>query len=208
MENPDAEVRDKVIEALENFGPDAEPAAPLLLQTLTKTVQMDLQKQIAYTLGEIGPAAKDAVPQLIELLKSSKDPEGFLNVVAADALGKIGPAASNAVPALIVALKSDDVRLPTRAEDALGNIGAGAKAAIPALIEALKFTEKQHWDNCTEPVGKIAEALANKGDTSSLPVLKKAMASLEAANVEPKYITPVREAVDVLQEKLSRNGEK
>jgi len=201
LENPDAEVRDKVVEALENFGPDAEPAVAGLLRTLTKTVQTDLQKQIAHTLGEIGPAAKDAVPQLIELLKSNKDHEGFLNVVAADALGKIGPSASNAVPALIAALKSDDVRLLTRVEEALGNLGAGAVAAIPALIDALKFTEKQHWDNCVEPVGKIAEALANRGDTSSLPVLKKAMASLEAANVEPKYITPVREAIDALKEK-------
>ncbi|HTL18729.1 MAG TPA: HEAT repeat domain-containing protein [Patescibacteria group bacterium] len=208
LEHPDAEVRGKVVEALANFGPDAEPAVAVILQILTKTVQTDPQKQIAYTLGEIGPAAKDAVPQLIELLKSNKDREGLLNVVAADALGRIGPAASNAVPALIAALKSDDVRLPTRAEEALGSIGAGAGAAIPALIDALKFTEKQHWDNCLEPVGKIAEALANRGDTSFLPLLKKAMTSLEAANAEPKYITPVRQAIDVLKEKAARGDGK
>jgi HEAT repeat protein len=205
LENPDAEVREKVIEALENFGPDAEPAVAMLLQTLTKTVQTDLQKQIAYTLGEIGPAAKDAVPQLIELVKSSKDRDGFLNVSAAEALGKIGPAAATAVPTLINALKSDDVRLPTIAAEALGNIGAEARMAIPALIEAMKVTEKEHRDNFAEPLGKIAEALANRGDTSSLPALRKAMQSLEAANMEPKYITPVREAMDVLKEKVSRN---
>ena len=204
MENPDAEVRAKVVEALTNFGRDAEPAVAALLQSLTKTVETDLQKEIAYTLGEIGPAAKDAVPQLIELIKSRKDPEGFLNVNAAEALGKIGPAAAMAVPALIAALKSDDVRLPTVAAEGLGNIGAEAKTAITALIEAMKVTEKEHQDNFAEPLGKIAEALANKGDTQSLAALKKAMQSLESANVEPKYITPIREAVDVLKDKVSR----
>jgi HEAT repeat protein len=206
LEHDDAEVRGKVVEALENFGTDAEPALAPLLQVLTNTVQTDLQTQIAYVLGEIGPAAREAVPQLIDLVRSSKDREGFLNVNAAEALGKIGPAAASAIPVLIAALQSDDVRLATKAAEALGSIGAEAKAAIPALIEAMKITEKEHRDNYAEPLGKIAEALANKGDTSSLAALKKAMRSLESANMEPRFITPVREAVDVLQERESRSN--
>jgi hypothetical protein len=208
LEHPDAQVREKVVEALENFGPDAEPAVASLLQTLTKTVQTDLQKQIAYTLGEIGPTASAGVPQLIDFVKSSKDPEGFLNVVAAEALGKIGPAAAASVPVLIAALKSDDVRLPTVAAEALGSIGAEAKAAIPALIEAMKVTENEHRDNYAEPLGKSAEALANRGDTSSLEALKKAMQSLESANMEPTYITPVHKAVEDLKEQEFRSKAK
>jgi HEAT repeat protein/Tfp pilus assembly protein PilF len=204
LDHPDSEVRGKVVEALANFGPDAKPAVPALVEALTRTVQTDLQKEIAHTLGEIGPAAKEAVPQLINLVRSRKDPEGFLNVVAADALGKMGAAAATAVPTLAAALRSDDVRLPTVAAEALGSIGAEAKAAIPALIEAMTVTEREHRDNYAEPLGKIAEALANKGDTGSLPVLKRAMQSLESANVEPKFITPVREAVDALREKEAR----
>ncbi|MEO8425779.1 MAG: HEAT repeat domain-containing protein [Verrucomicrobiota bacterium] len=208
LNHPDAEVRGKVVNALASFGPDAEPAVPVLVEALTKTVQKDLQKQIAYALGEIGPGAKEAVPQLINLVKSGKDPEGFLNVVAAEALGKMGAAAATAVPALAAALRSDDVRLPTVAAEALGSIGAEAKDAIPALIEAMKVTEKEHRDNYAEPLGKIAEALANKGDTESLPVLRKAMQSLELANVEPKFITPVREALEALKEKEARRTRK
>jgi HEAT repeat protein len=205
LENPDAEVRGKVVDALANFGPEAAPAVTMLRQTLAKTVQSDLQKQIAYTLGEIGPPAKESIPQLVELLKSGKDREGFLSVTAAVALGKIGPSAETAVPALMAALKSDDARLATVSAEALGNIGAGAQAAIPALIEAMRFTEKEHRENQAEPLGKIAEALANKGDTSALPALKKAKQSMDAANIEPKYITPIREAVVALEEKESRN---
>jgi HEAT repeat protein len=205
LERPDAEVRGKVVEALENYGPDAEPALASLLQALTQTVQTDLQRQIAYTLGEIWPGAGEAVPQLIDFVKSSKDPEGFLSVVAAQALGKIGPSAATAVPALMAALKSDDVRLPMSAAEALGSIGAEARAAIPALVEAMKVTAKAHRDHYAEPLGKIAEALANKGATESLPTLRKAMQAMESANMEPKFITPVREAVDVLKEKESRN---
>ena len=54
-------------------------------------------------------------------------------------------------------------------------------------------------------MGMIAEALANKGDTQSLPALRKAMQSLESANMEPKFMTPVREAVDALEQKVARN---
>jgi HEAT repeat protein len=112
------------------------------------------------------------------------------------------------VPALIAALKSEDARLPTRSAEALGNIGADAQAAIPALIEAMRSEEKEHQDNYAEPLGKIAEALANSGDISALPALKKAMESLEEANMEPKYITPVREAIDALKEKEARSKSK
>src|SRR5262249_12793594 len=154
---------------------------------------------IVYTLGEIGPAAKEAVPQLTEFVKSSKDPDGFLNYMSADALGKIGPGAASAVPTLISALKSENVRLPTAAAGALGKIGAGAKAAIPALVDALR-REREHRDNFAEPLGRIAEALANHGDTQSLPALRKAMQSLESVNLEPKFISPLREAVDVLKQ--------
>jgi HEAT repeat protein/Tfp pilus assembly protein PilF len=208
LEFPDADVRGSVVEALAIFGPHAEPAVASLIQTLTNSVQTDLQKQIIYALGEIGPNARDAVPQLIEFVESSKDSYGFLNANAADALGKIGRGAVAAVPALIAALKSEDARLPTRSAEALGNIGADAQAAIPALIEALRSEEKEHQDNYAEPLGKIAEALANNGDITALPALKKAMESLEEANMEPKYITPVREAIDALKEKEARSKSK
>ena len=59
----------------------------------------------AHALGGIGPAAKDAVPELAKLLK---DPDADVRRAAAHALGGIGPAAKDAVPELAKLLKDPD----------------------------------------------------------------------------------------------------
>src|SRR5438046_2620976 len=53
----------------------------------------------ARALSYFGPAAKGAVPDLIEALRD--DPDGRLGVGAVEALGRIGPDAGPAVPLLI-----------------------------------------------------------------------------------------------------------
>jgi HEAT repeat protein len=72
-------------------------------------------------LGQIGPAAKEAVPALIAVLK---DEDSELRASAATALGGIGPAAKEAVPALSVALKDKDKRVREIAASALRKIRA------------------------------------------------------------------------------------
>jgi len=64
----------------------------------------------AEALGQIGPAAKDAVPRLTELL--TRDQAAEVRWHAAMALGKIGAAARDALPALEkIAATTDDARL-------------------------------------------------------------------------------------------------
>jgi hypothetical protein len=67
----------------------------------------------AYAIGGMGPAAKAAVPALIEALK---DPEPTVRFPVCIALREIGPEAKNAVPALTEALddRSDDVAAMAR----------------------------------------------------------------------------------------------
>src|SRR5262249_30913902 len=64
----------------------------------------DAKKRVeaAQAIEKIGPAAKDAVPALIQTLKDN-DPD--VREGAARALGEIGPGAKDAVPALVDALK-------------------------------------------------------------------------------------------------------
>ena len=61
----------------------------------------------AAVLGQIGPAAKDAVPALVQSLG---DPNPFVRGMAARALGGIGRAANAAIPALIQALQDLDTQ--------------------------------------------------------------------------------------------------
>ena len=88
-----------------------------------------------FALGQIGPAAKDAVPALIEALK---DKDGKARVYAASALAKIDPASKDAVPALIGALKDKDGVVRSAAASALCGIRPLSKDLVPALIGALK----------------------------------------------------------------------
>ncbi len=201
LKQANTKVAGEAIDALATFGPDAAPAVPALLDLAAQAATPDLKQKIAFALGEIGPAAKEAVPQLMDLLKSDKDQEASLSQVAAASLGKIGPPAAAAVPLLIVALKSGNVQLPRIAAEALGNIGANAKSAVPAVLDAMKTEDKEDWIIYAIALGKIASALMDAGDKESLPSLTKVLSTLELANMQQRFISPVREAVTALKQK-------
>ena len=87
----------------------------------------------AWSLGNLGPSAREAVPKLIEALQHD-DTER----VVATALARIGPAAAEAVPALAQALHEADAGRRWRAARALGRIGPPAASAAEALTAALR----------------------------------------------------------------------
>jgi HEAT repeat protein len=104
------------------------------------------------SLGELGAAAKVAVPALAIALA---DKNLSVRYFSGRALTKLGPDAREAVPALIAALRtfpggSPELEGPERyfpdvrsvAAEALGAIGPMAKAAIPALKVA---TTDANW---------------------------------------------------------------
>jgi hypothetical protein len=106
-------------------------------------------------LAEIGPAAAEAVPALIEALRDSADD---VRQGAASALGKIGPAAAAAVPALIEALRdsNNDVRL--EAVRALGEIGPCAPEAVAALRGARRDSDEAVCRAAADALGKLRVA--------------------------------------------------
>src|SRR5262249_54861119 len=81
----------------------------------------------APALGRRGPAAKDAVPALVPLLK---DADPFVRVEAGMTLAAVGAAA---VPALTEALKDPDRYERMGAALALGHLGKAARPAVDAL---------------------------------------------------------------------------
>lgn len=60
-----------------------------------KSADLNIRRDAARALGEIGPGAKDAVPELVEVLDDTDT-----DLIAVWALGQIGPAAIAAAPAI------------------------------------------------------------------------------------------------------------
>jgi GNAT superfamily N-acetyltransferase len=106
------------------------PAIPALISLLRNDRGLN-----GLVFSEMGPAAKDAVPDLILLLESADD-SIRLNADIVRAIGAIGPAAKDAVPALARALDIENSNLMWYVYiiEALEKIGF---SALPALMLAL-----------------------------------------------------------------------
>jgi hypothetical protein len=90
---------------------------------------------IIEALGEMGPAAKDAVPQVLRFLARADVP--FFRDEAervGTVIGKIGPEAVNQLAELLTARRRD---LNLRAIDAFYAMGPAAEAAVPQMAEFL-----------------------------------------------------------------------
>ncbi len=171
------------IAALKAIGADGVPALreALIAEGLTGPGAVNFIVFIARALGEIGPGAKAAIPELIGLLKNPPSFGGFgdgdaISRAAGAALEKIGPAA---VPALLEVLKDAKARwIHRRANDALlkMKLGTETDAAVPALIDALKDKDAELREKAALLLGRIGPravaavpalqgALGNKNET-------------------------------------------
>ncbi|MEG4115718.1 MULTISPECIES: HEAT repeat domain-containing protein [unclassified Microcoleus] len=136
------------------LGSQMKESVPVLVAALEDRGKREpeLQLKVIDTLAEIGAAAKDATPVLIQMLQYKKDPENtyhHLNVIekATNALGAIGPSARTAVPflkQLLADLKSpydkDYLQIPIL--EALGRIGE-TDLAVPFLLKILQQEDQQ-----------------------------------------------------------------
>jgi HEAT repeat protein len=123
--------------ALARAGSSAEGAVPALKAAVEKpenrnvnpAFHISVRQQSIQALGKIGPAAKDAIPPLIEALK---DKDIQTRARAVTALGCIGADATNAVPLLILLLKEKDEMMQELAGRALIKISPkeAAKAGV------------------------------------------------------------------------------
>ena len=91
----------------------------------------------AHALAEIGPAAREAVPALIEALQ---DPESFVRVWAAAALARIQPENIDAIPALVAGTRVGISFVRSLAAWHLGRLGPGhpgIESVVPELRKLL-----------------------------------------------------------------------
>jgi HEAT repeat protein len=165
----DGVVRSQAAGALAEMAPGSKNAIPALLKILRSNesgyqaraaeglakfgaevvptlIQLVPQPGAVKALGLIGPAAKDAVPALTDMLKDRKNPWAIQNAV--DALGRIGPAAKDAVPALTELLKENHPRRPGPDN---GGIRLGTAAALVRIDPRNDFARKVLKECRTDP---------------------------------------------------------
>jgi HEAT repeat protein len=125
LTDPNGHVR--VMAAYELARLNPTPEAVQRLAGMLKTAGIERPKVID-SLGKLGPAAKDAVPALSELVKQGPGEE---RIPAAVALVRIDP--QGAIPVVKPLLTGDDRADVTPIIEALGEAGPAAKDAAPTL---------------------------------------------------------------------------
>lgn len=132
LKDSEGSIRVGAVIALANIGPKANAAIPDLIETFAEPERLFLRVEAALAVHDIG--GQDAIPQLIEALKSSnRDIRG----IAAMTLGYYKKDGKTAVPALVQLLKDDDYWVSHHAASALRWIDKNPKA-IGKLIGDLK----------------------------------------------------------------------
>ena len=111
----------------------------------------------AEVIGEFGPAAKSAVPALMQALKG---PDKSVYEGAIKALGNIHTDPDVVIPLLMTFLNNDD--LNDEAAIALANYGPLAKAAVPKIIPLLHAADDDAQAAAQDALLKIDPEAAEK----------------------------------------------
>ena len=136
--------------ALGRIQQDVESAIPVLIAELSNrgsakeqhwlvwlpnmhSIGFDHRETAAWLLGEIGPPAKDAVPELQKAMRSNQRRH---KILAARALWRITGQANETVAVLALAMGNTDEETCTVAAQALGEMGPAAILALPTLLNA------------------------------------------------------------------------
>jgi HEAT repeat protein len=196
LKNADSATIQHAMDALASLG---APAVPKLVEIMKQ--HKDLRIQVAYILGQIGPAAAAATDALAQQVA---DDDFNVSTEAVLALAKIGPAAGSAVPALMTALQKPNCSNAHAIIYALGKIGPKAAVAEPILLKdmngkdaSLAVVSAWAYTQIQPRTAKIAATVVPvlaAGLSDSLPETRKA-----AAEALGELGPMAREAIPALQ---------
>jgi HEAT repeat protein len=139
-----------------------EGAVPGLVDTLGRSSGWD-KKLVVQTLGDIGLAAKEALPWLLGV---ASDTDPIVRIEAAEALGQVVQDTSEAVPTLIDLLSDEDGDIRRIAALSLAKLKGHAVEAVTALAGVLN-------DSNRYVIGNAFEALRRIGTPEATEVLVK-----------------------------------
>jgi hypothetical protein len=157
-------------------------------RTALKDTYWPNQYRAAEALAKLGPAAAEAVPDLLAALKSREE---LVRTAAAEALGKIDPTAKGVVSALTGLLKDSKESVREAAAVALERAGEGATEAVPVLAAALDDKSTTVGAACARTLAEIGPA-ARGAEPALRRAMKSPHANVRAAAAQAlEQITPL-----------------
>lgn len=171
-------------------------AVPALTEVLHECAWRHIvaREDAAEALGQIGPQAQEAIPDLIQFVRGSRCYEEAKSesyaaqfkevhdmvvtqtregeaLAAARALGNMGAVSRDAVPAIVELLSDAEFsntadRKRTLAE-AMGKIGAASKSGVPMLIQLLRDEDETVRNSAITALGQIGP-----DSSAAIPTLK------------------------------------
>ena len=154
LNDPDRVVRAAVTSSIGDVGIANKNVIDALIGVLKDKNAVGYRNRAARSLGQFGPQAKYAVPDLLASLKSLQNEDDFLaRCSIIEALGNIGHYSPEVIQALIDAL--NDTRFSICRDDAavaLGKLGPKAISAVPDLIKA-----SRDYDDGVEDMDRYSE---------------------------------------------------
>ena len=208
LKYPDHPTYSSVCGVLGLFADQADKIVPVLIDRLDEHDPV-YQKEIASTLGQMGPAARDAWPKLLRLVNGTNDLVreaaaramikidfgGTLavltnNLAAADATNRwisawalkfYGSEGKPAVVALIKCLQDPDGETRSNAAVALDAIWPGTSTALPALLDRMSNPDPAVRLRAAIALGKFGE-LAKPVVPAILQLLEENRSNLRNSN--------------------------
>jgi HEAT repeat protein len=156
LSDPHSDMRALSVQALGAFGADAQPAVPALIEIYEKNTADSLEA--ATSLGDIGPAAKSAIPALLRGLANTNAELRRLSILS---LGRIHTEPKLVVPALMNSLSDTGMNIPFESMIALGKFGPDARSALPSLTNLLSASNPNLRQEGTNAINHIVSAAAN-----------------------------------------------
>jgi HEAT repeat protein len=160
--------------------------------TLQHDQDAEKRGKAAVSLGEMGPAARNAVPALLDAVKDNGSYRGpgfllwrsqlYVADDAAQALVKIG--GPEAVAGLAKLLSNSDYQVAPRAAKALGEMGPQARAATPSLLAILDRSNQGQSLEALDVLEKIGIEPGTAEAQQAIPVLQKQFQNTPRTSVD------------------------
>jgi HEAT repeat protein len=157
-----------VVQVAVRMGPAAGPLAPDLVREFRREKDRYTRIQFLGALKAAGPAARDAVPDLVAMLRER---DAYTRQMVVAALRAIGGGDDVVVPAVLDVLR-DETQSYTRVQliELLGERGPAASAATGLLLKELR---RPTWLHQAPAAAALARVAPERGRKEGVPLLEK-----------------------------------